>query len=48
MSNEDIAGALHISVQTAKNNMSAIFRKTGVKNRVQLGNILRNYEDDVN
>jgi DNA-binding CsgD family transcriptional regulator len=45
MSNDEIADALYISVQTVKNNMSAVFRKTGVKNRVQLGNILRNYED---
>ena len=45
MSNDEIADALHISVQTVKNNMSAVFRKTGVKNRVQLGNILRNCED---
>jgi DNA-binding CsgD family transcriptional regulator len=45
MSNEQTAEVLYISVQTVKNNVSAIFRKTGVKNRVQLGNILRNYEE---
>jgi DNA-binding CsgD family transcriptional regulator len=45
MSNEEIAEVLFIAVQTVKNNVSAIYRKTGVKNRVQLGNILRNYEE---
>ncbi len=45
MSNEEIAEVLYIAVQTVKNNVSAIYRKTGVKNRVQLGNILRNYEE---
>jgi len=45
MRNDEIAEALFISVQTVKNNVSAVFRKTGVRNRVQLGNILRNYED---
>jgi DNA-binding CsgD family transcriptional regulator len=45
MRNDEIATALYISVQTVKNNISAIYRKTGVKNRVQLGNVLRNYEE---
>lgn len=48
MSNEEIAAALYISPQTVKNNVSAIYRKTGVKNRVQLGNVLRNYEQGEN
>jgi DNA-binding CsgD family transcriptional regulator len=48
MSNEEIAEVLYISVQTVKNNVSAIYKKTGVKNRVQLGNILRNYEQPEN
>jgi DNA-binding CsgD family transcriptional regulator len=45
MSNDEIGQALYISTQTVKNNVSAIYRKTGVKNRVQLGNVLRNYEE---
>ncbi|UCH83718.1 MAG: hypothetical protein JSW50_14910 [Candidatus Latescibacterota bacterium] len=48
MSNEEIADALYIAVQTVKNNVSALYRKTGAKNRVQLGNILRNYEEGEN
>jgi DNA-binding CsgD family transcriptional regulator len=45
MKNDEIAKVLFVSVQTVKNNVSAIYRKTGARNRVQLGNILRNYED---
>lgn len=47
MKNDEIAEALFISLQTVKNNVSAIYKKTGVRSRVQLGNILRNYEQRV-
>jgi DNA-binding CsgD family transcriptional regulator len=42
--NEEIGDELFISTKTVKNNISAIYKKTGVKNRVQLSNLLRGQE----
>jgi DNA-binding CsgD family transcriptional regulator len=39
--NEEIGDELFISTKTVKNNISTIYKKTGVKNRVQLSNLLR-------
>jgi len=41
MSNQDISDELFISLQTVKDHIHRIFLKTGVKNRVQLTNIIR-------
>ena len=43
-SNREIARDLFISQQTVKDHNKNIFRKTGVKNRVQLVNLFRNSE----
>jgi DNA-binding CsgD family transcriptional regulator len=40
-SNRQIEGELFISLQTVKDHVHSIFRKTGVKNRVQLTNLFR-------
>ena len=40
MTNQEISDSLFISVQTVKDHIHRIFLKTGVKNRVQLTNIL--------
>ena len=40
MTNKDISDSLFISVQTVKDHIHRIFIKTGVKNRVQLTNLL--------
>jgi DNA-binding CsgD family transcriptional regulator len=40
--NKQIAGELFISLQTVKDHAYRIFRKTGVKNRVQLANLFLN------
>ncbi|MBN1542025.1 response regulator transcription factor [candidate division KSB1 bacterium] len=40
-SNREIASELYISLQTAKDHAYNIYRKTGVKNRVQLCNLFR-------
>ncbi|MCP5053173.1 MAG: response regulator transcription factor [bacterium] len=40
--NKQIEDHLFISIQTVKDHVSNIFRKTGVKNRVQLTNLFRN------
>jgi DNA-binding CsgD family transcriptional regulator len=41
MSNQEISDALFISLQTVKDHIHHIFVKTGVKNRVQLTNLIR-------
>lgn len=41
-SNKDIEGELYISINTVKNHISNIYRKFGVKNRLQLTNSLKN------
>ncbi len=40
MTNQEISNSLFISVQTVKDHIHRIFQKTGVKNRVQLTNLL--------
>jgi len=40
MSNQEISDSLYISLQTVKDHVHRIFVKTGVKNRVQLTNLL--------
>lgn len=40
-SNQEISDALFISLQTVKDHTHRIFTKTGVKNRVQLSNLIR-------
>lgn len=44
-SNREVAAALFISAQTVKDHNKNIFRKTGVRNRVQLVNLLRKRDD---
>lgn len=41
-SNKDIEDELFISMQTVKNSVSIIYKKLGVKNRIQLSNLIRN------
>ena len=41
LSNQEISDALYISLQTVKDHIHRIFIKTGVKNRVQLTNLIR-------
>jgi DNA-binding CsgD family transcriptional regulator len=43
--NREIAEALFISVQTVKNTIYNIFRKTRIKNRIQLLNLIRSYPE---
>lgn len=43
-SNQDISDCLFISLQTVKDHIHRIFLKTGVKNRVQLTNLIRSIE----
>lgn len=40
-SNQDISDSLYISLQTVKDHIYRIYLKTGVKNRVQLTNLIR-------
>jgi len=40
-SNQEISDNLHISLQTVKDHVHHIFLKTGIKNRVQLTNLIR-------
>jgi DNA-binding CsgD family transcriptional regulator len=40
--NKEIADELYVSLQTIKQHTSAIYRKLNVRNRVQLGNFIRN------
>lgn len=44
LSNQEISDALYISLQTVKDHTHRIFTKTGVKNRVQLTNLIRSNE----
>lgn len=44
LSNQEISDALYISLQTVKDHTHRIFTKTGVKNRVQLTNLIRSQE----
>jgi DNA-binding NarL/FixJ family response regulator len=39
--NEEIADELFLSLKTVKNYVSVVYKKAGVKNRVQLTNLLR-------
>lgn len=41
LSNQEIGESLYISLQTVKDHIHHIFVKTGVKNRVQLSNLIR-------
>jgi DNA-binding CsgD family transcriptional regulator len=41
-SNKDIEDELFVSMQTVKNSISIIYKKLGVKNRIQLSNLIRN------
>jgi DNA-binding CsgD family transcriptional regulator len=41
LSNQEISNALYISLQTVKDHVHRIFVKTGVRNRVQLTNLIR-------
>jgi DNA-binding CsgD family transcriptional regulator len=47
-SNREIEEKLFISVATVKDHLYRIYRKTGVKNRVQLANFIRNRIDYLN
>ncbi len=42
-SNQDISDSLFISIQTVKDHIHRIYLKTGVKNRVQLTNLIRTF-----
>jgi DNA-binding NarL/FixJ family response regulator len=42
-SNRDISDSLFISLQTVKDHIHRIYLKTGVKNRVQLTNLIRSF-----
>ncbi len=42
--NKEISGILYIALQTVKDHNRRIFRKLGVKNRVQLVNLIRNIQ----
>jgi DNA-binding CsgD family transcriptional regulator len=42
-SNQDISDSLFISLQTVKDHIHRIYLKTGVKNRVQLTNLIRTF-----
>ena len=46
--NKEIDDKLYISLATVKDYLHKIFQKTGVKNRVQLTNFIRNTIDDAN
>jgi len=41
LTNQEISDALYISLQTVKDHVHRIFVKTGVRNRVQLSNLIR-------
>ena len=45
-SNKEISEALFISLQTVKDHVYRIFIKTGVKNRVQLTNLIRTFQSN--
>ncbi len=42
---QEIGKELFISVKTVKNHISSVYQKTGMKNRVQLSNLIRNFQD---
>ena len=42
-SNQEISDSLFISLQTVKDHIHHIYLKTGVRNRVQLTNLIRNF-----
>lgn len=44
LSNQEISEALYISLQTVKDHTHRIFTKSGVKNRVQLSNLIRSQQ----
>jgi DNA-binding CsgD family transcriptional regulator/uncharacterized membrane protein YhaH (DUF805 family) len=44
LTNDEIAAELFISTKTVKNNISSIYRKTGLRNRVELANLLGGHE----
>ncbi|MFO7670783.1 MAG: helix-turn-helix transcriptional regulator [Bacteroidales bacterium] len=44
LSNQEISDGLFISLQTVKDHTHRIFTKTGVKNRVQLSNLIRSQQ----
>jgi LuxR family transcriptional regulator of csgAB operon len=44
LSNADIEKALYISPHTVKNHIYNIYQKLGVKNRVQISNLIRDYD----
>jgi len=44
--NEEIGDELFISTKTVKNNISYIYQKTKVKNRIQLTNLVRGFEKE--
>ncbi len=46
--NKDIEDKIYASLATVKDYLHKIFRKTGVKNRVQLTNFIRNTIDSAN
>ncbi|MCP4572545.1 MAG: response regulator transcription factor [bacterium] len=41
LTNDEIAAELFVSVKTVKNNVSSVYRKTGLRNRVELANFLQ-------
>lgn len=45
-SNKEISEALFISLQTVKDHVYSIFIKTGVKNRIQLTNLIRTFQSN--
>lgn len=44
--NKEISDILYIALQTVKDHNRRIFRKLGVKNRVQLVNLIRNIQEN--
>lgn len=42
---QEIGKELFISVKTVKNHISSVYQKTGMKNRVQLSNLIRSFQD---
>ncbi len=44
--NKEISNTLFISIQTVKDHIYSIYQKTGVKNRVQLINLIQSYKSE--